>query len=126
MNLMPIAEFLEEEDFGKMGDSIFINMIPADAPRGILLRNDLSGTPIDYELPGYFKTNFQVIVRSENFVEGEERINAILAALTLRDRRLGNMHINYMRPRTEPVVFPLSVGNLLEFATYVDISFVKD
>ncbi len=125
MNLMPFAEFLESEDLGVMGESIFINMIPADAPRGILLRNDLAGTLIDYELPGYFKTNFQVIVRSENFAEGEERINAVLAALTMRERVLGGMHINYLRPKTEPVVFPLSVGNLLEFATTMDISFVK-
>lgn len=125
MNLIPIAEFLEGADLGVMGDTIFINMIPVDAPKGILLRNFLSGTKIDYELPGYYKTGFRLIVRARDYQEGYALITAACEALTVQNEQIDDMSVTYMRPLTEPVVFPLSKGNLLEFATDIDIVFVR-
>lgn len=125
MNLMPIAEFIEGAGLGVMGETLFINTIPADAPKGVLLRNHLSGTKIDYELPGYYKTGFRVIVRARDYQEGEALIEEVCAALTVQHKRVGNMDVIYMRPLTDPVVFPMSGGNLLEFATDIDIVFTR-
>ena len=125
MNLLPLATELQTKKIGTMGKTIFINMLPIDVPVGVLLRNSLNGTEIDYELPGYFRTEFQVIVRASSYPAGEALMEKVFNTLTFNDRQLGNMHFNYMRPHTEPAVFPLSDGNLLEFSARFDVSFYK-
>lgn len=125
MNLMPMAQKLEDDGFGVMGTSIFINMIPIECPEGILLRNKLSGTAVDYELPGYYKTTFQLIVRTQDYAAGDALIEGVIDALTLSNKALGTMSFIYMRPITMPVVFPLSKGNLLEFAADFAVAFTQ-
>lgn len=123
MNLLPIIEHLESEGLGVQAKTLFINQMPAEAPTGILLRNTLQGTHIDYELPGYFKGKFQLIIRANSYSVGDELITSAIAALTLSNVTLGDMTFKYMRPQTLPVVFPISKGNLLEFATVIDAVF---
>lgn len=125
MNLIPLAERLQAMGFGAMGDFVFINMIPVDAPSGVLLRNHLSGTLIDYELPGYYRTGFRLIVRSKTYQEGESLIERAIEALTVRNAQIGDLRVVHLRPSTEPVVYPLSVGNLLEFSADMDIVFTR-
>lgn len=125
MNLMPLVTELQARKVGTMGKTLFINMLPVGTPSGVMLRNSLSGTEIDYELPDYFRTDFQMIVRAGSYPSGEALIEKATKALTFNDKQLGNLHFNYSRPRTEPVVFPLSEGNLLEFSVYFDVSFYK-
>lgn len=123
MNLEAIAARLEAQSLGVRGTSIYIHFMPADAT-GILLRDPTSGTKIDYELPGYRKTSFQLIVRNKAFVEGKTLINAAAAALTLGEALLPNMAIKYMRPTHEPISFPLSAGNNNEFVVNIDACYV--
>lgn len=125
MNLLPIAEKLEADGVGVMAETIFVNMIPAEAPTGVLLRNPLQGTQIDYELPGYFKTDFKVIARATTYPEGEALIQAVFDSLTIQSAQVGTMFVKYMRPKTKPVVFPLSKGNLLEFSADFSICFTE-
>lgn len=125
MNLMPLAQKLEDDGLGLMGTSIFINMIPAECPQGILLRNRLQGTPINYELPGYYKTKFQLIVRAQSYDAGETLIAEAFASLTMSERALGDVTVRFMRPSTLPVVFPLSKGNLLEFAADFEVVYFE-
>lgn len=125
MNLMPIAEKLEADGVGVMAETIFINMIPAEAPTGVLLRNPLQGTEIDYELPGFYKTTFKVICRSATYPDGDALIQAVIASLTVVEAQVGSMYVKHMRPKTKPVVFPLSKGNLLEFSADFSICFTE-
>lgn len=125
MNLLPLAEHLQTNKVGTMGKTIYINMLPIGVPLAVLLRNSLTGTEIDYELPGYSKAQFQSIVRAPGYPQGEALMEKLTAALTLNDVTIGPYHFNYCRPRTEPVVFPLSEGNLLEFSVYFDVSCYK-
>lgn len=125
MNLMPLAEKLEADGLGVMAETIFINMIPVEAPQGILLRNNLRGTEIDYELPGYHKTDFQVIVRAPNYPAGDALIVEVCNALTLVEQQLGPLYLKFMRPKTKPVVFPLSAGNLLEFSVEFSVAYTE-
>jgi hypothetical protein len=125
MNLMPLADLLESSGHGNQGDTVFLNMMPAQAETAILLRSPLTGTPIDYELPGYYRTEFQLIVRGRDYVAAEVRIAAVVATLTLKNAAVGPLYFNYCRPKTEPVSFPLSDGNLFEFSTNFDVSFVR-
>lgn len=125
MNLLPLAARLEEKQVGHLGKTLFVNMIPATCSQGILLRNNLTGTHIDYELPNYYRASFQVIARAGNYPTGEVLMKAAFTALTMQEQRVGDMHFIYCRPQTEPVVFPLSKGNLLEFSAYFDVAFFK-
>jgi hypothetical protein len=123
MNLLPLAQLLETDGLGVQGKSIFVNMIPESAPRGILLRNKLQGTVINYELPGYYKAKFQIIVRSSSYADGEALMAQALVALTVANTQVGPLFMRYMRPHTQSVVYPLSKGNLLEFALDFDAVF---
>lgn len=125
MNLLPIAEKLEADAVGVLAETIFINMIPAEAPTGVLLRNPLHGTQIDYELPGFYKTEFKIIARSTNYTDGDALIQAVFDSLTVSNIQLGSMYVKYMRPKTKPVVFPLSKGNLLEFSADFSVCFTE-
>lgn len=125
MNLLPLADLLETAGLGTKGGTLFIDMLPAEATQAILLRNPLSGTPIDHELPGYYQSHLQMIVRTPagKYADAEALIAAATAALTVSEQRIGSMFFNYMRPKTLPVVYPLSKGNLLEFSVQLDYSF---
>lgn len=124
MNLIPLTQRLEELNVGVQGKTIFINMIPADATRGVLLRNPLTGTPINYELPGFYRTEFQLIARAGDYQAGEALVEKATAALTLSaGTALGTMRFRHCRPKTHPSAYPLSKGNLLEFACDFDVAF---
>ena len=121
MNLLPSANLLEEAGIGIKGKTLFINMIPAEASTGILLRNDLKGTNIDYELPGYYKSTYQLIARAPNYSDGEALIKSAVLALTIKvETQVETQRFKYMRPDRLPVVFPLSKGSLLEFAVNME------
>ncbi len=125
MNLVPLGLRLEANGAGKIRESIFINMIPIRVNNGILLRNPLVGTAIDYEMKGYYRTEFQVIVRAANYESGESLMQKVFQILTLEETQVGDMHIKHCYPRFEPVVYPISDGNLLEFSTDFNIAFYK-
>lgn len=128
MNLMPLVNLIENASLGVKGDDLFVDMLPSEAARAILLRNPLSGTPIDHNLPGYYKGDFQLIVRTPagSYDAGELLIERVIEALSIDGVQVENLFFNYCRPRTLPAVFPLSEGNLLEFSCMFDCCFVKD
>lgn len=124
---MPLVNLLQDAGLGTQGADLFVHMMPAEAKQAVLLRTPLSGTPIDYNLPGFFKTQFQMIVRvpAASYDSGEQLAQNVIAALTMNEVQVENLFFNYSRPRTEPVPFPLSKGNLIEFNVMFDCCFVK-
>jgi hypothetical protein len=124
MNLMPLADRLQASGLGTQGKNIFLNMMPSEAESAILLRNPLSGTKINYELPAYFRTQFQLIVRGSNYVAALAVMNQAIAALTMTNFQLETLYFNYSRPHADPVSFPLSKGNLIEFNVMFDVNFI--
>lgn len=123
MNLMPFADKLETEKIAVKGKSLFINMMPVTCKTGVLLRDKLTGTPIDHELPGLYRASFQVIARSPDMVAGQQLIDSVSASLTLTETQLGSMLIRYSRPVELPTVFPLSDGNIYEFNQWFEVAF---
>jgi hypothetical protein len=124
MNLLPVADYIETAGLGTRAKTIFVNQIPIDCVSGIMLRSPLAGTKIDHELPGFYKTSFQLVVRANSYQDGESRAKTAVDVLTLHETQIGEMLFKYIRPRTLPVVFPISKGNLLEFAVDFDVAFV--
>lgn len=124
MNLFPLVQRLQDMEVGVMGKSLFINMIPADAPQGVLLRTSLSGTRINYELPGFYRASFKIIARSGGYEVGEALITKAIEALTLgHGEQVGGYVYRYCRPVAHPAAYPLSKGNLIEFSTDFDVAF---
>lgn len=124
MNLESIAEKLQDDGVGQMGASIFINHMPADAASGVLLRPPYVGTPIDFELPGYRKTKFNVAARGKNYQEAYALAMKVMESLTVMETTLTGMDVRYIRPRTEPVSFPVSEGAAVEFLMIFETVYV--
>lgn len=115
MNLMPLIDLLQVKGIGVAGADLFLNMMPATVTQATMLREPLTGTEINHELPGYYKTEFQVIVRSPDFIEGRTLIDDVVAALTLEEETVDSIYFRYCRPYAQPVSFPLSDGSLIEY-----------
>lgn len=126
MNLLPLATRLHTLKVGIKEKTLFLHMMPAGATQAILLRSPLAGTAINHELPGFYRGEFQVIVRAADPVEGEKLMKKVVAALTLEPGAVvGAQTFNYCRPRTQPVAFPLSDGALIELSVQMDACFVE-
>jgi hypothetical protein len=126
MSLETIALILEDADCGIRGENIFVNMIPSEVVEGILLRQPFGGFMIDHELPGFRNTSFGLIVRSREYSSGLALIEKATNALSVTGETMWgtNMQVKFARPRHEPFVYPLSVGNLFEFITNIDLAYV--
>jgi hypothetical protein len=131
MNVLPLVQRLVEQGVGKMGTNLFAYMFPAGATSAVLVRNDINGTKIDYELPGYYRTRVQVIAREATYLKASALMDKTLAALTLDPGTVledgaTRMTFNHCRPEAMPAVFPLTGGNLIEFNVYLDVCFVLE
>lgn len=123
MNLMPMIDLLQANGVGAAGTDLFLNMMPATVNRATMLRESLTGTEINHELPGYFKTEFQVIIRSPDYIDGLNLINEVIDVLTLDNEVVEDMYFRYCRPKTQPVSFPISDGALIEYTVKMCVCF---
>lgn len=126
MKLEVIAEELENQAIGQMGKTIFINHMPDNCLEGVLLRMDFTGTPIDYYLPNYRKTEFWLITRSKEYGKAKTLAENAAAAISYPHGgvMLSDLKINYLRPQTEPVHFPVTAGGYHEFLVIFDANYV--
>lgn len=131
MNVMPLVQRLVDQGVGKMGTNLFAYMFPAGATSAVLVRNELNGSKINHELPGFFKTRVQVIAREATYLKASALMDSVLAALTLDpgtalEDNVNRMTFNYCRPEALPAVFPLSAGSLIEMNVYLEVCFVQE
>lgn len=124
MNLKPVADYLQAQGFGTLGQTIFLNHLPADATEAVLIRPRLIGARIDHDLPGYLKFEFQVIVRGKTYLPTQTKANQIAKKLKMAETTLGVWHVNYLRPAHVPVGYPISMGELVEFNTDIEACIV--
>lgn len=126
MNLEAIANYLVTQGVGISGQSLFVYRMPPAINEGILLISDLKGTEIDYELPGFKRTTFQAIVRHTEHVAGRALADLVSSTLTLENGFvLSNLLVRYIRPRHEPVMYPVSEGDYLEFSVNFDAVYIE-
>jgi hypothetical protein len=104
--------------------TVFVHALPADVSTGAMLRLYFGGTDIDHYLPGYRKGTFQVIVRAPVYKTAKALMDKVVISLTRQTDAFDEMQINYIRPRSEPFLYPLSAGNRWEFATNFDACYV--
>lgn len=103
---------------------VTIDTMPISTTKGLCLRSSISGDNLDHELPGFMKGAFRLIVRSAKYAEGMKLVDTATAALTVDiPQDVGFMHVRYCRARTTPMIYPVSDGNLREFAVNMDICY---
>lgn len=117
MNLHALADRLQDADIGLDPDQIFINFMPSDARAGALFKLPLTGVPIDHELPGFYRTRLQIIIRNQSRSVGDQLAAAAMQTMTIEQSEwVGDMHVRYLRPTTLPISFPRSEGNGIEWS----------
>lgn len=124
MNLELIANKLQDDGVGVRGANIFINHMPVTVTKGVLLRPPYIGTPIDNELPNYRKTRFNASVRAKTYQEANALATLVIDSLTVGYTVTPEIVINYIRPTTEPVSFPVSEGDSVEFLMIFEANYV--
>jgi hypothetical protein len=127
MNLKPIIAYLEQQELGLGGKTLFRNEMPASCKEGIVLLTGYAGTPINHNLPGYRATGFRMAVRSTDYDAGEELANRAIAALTIQQELQleEGMLIKQLLPMNEPRPYRRSVAGYWEFEVDVDANYVQ-
>ena len=112
----------------QLGASLFVGMIPAPIKVAIMLREPLSGTPIDPHMPGHYRAQLQVITRHENTMQGLRLAKEAQKLLTTQHRvhfdatdEHGAGHLDLCFPRTKPVMYPRLDSNLWEWSQIFDV-----
>lgn len=124
MKLDVLAQALEDALVGKIGRDIFVHFMPDQIVEGVLLLNSLSGAAIDHELPGYRRSTFQVIVRHQDYDEGEALARTVAGILTMEYETFTGVTTRYVRPKHDPVVYPVSKGDNLEFSVNYEAVYI--
>lgn len=125
MNLEPVITLLEDAGLGVAGETLFIQSFPAEVSEGIMLRPRLTGVKLDYDLPGYLKFDFQLVTRGRNHAATQALAVSAAHTLTIKARTtVGPWTVNYIRPSTIPVGYPISVGEMVEYNTNISACIV--
>lgn len=124
MNLEVLAHKLQTDGVGIKGVNIFVHHMPQSAETGILLKMPYIPPLIDYELPGYRRERFNLIVRSKKYQTGEELARKAVTSLTLSETQLTGMDIRYMRPERDLVPYPLNEADMTEFLVIFGVVYV--
>lgn len=130
MRIDLLNDLLAAEGLGTPGVDLFEFEMGPECRAGVLIKLPLDGVPIDHELPGYFRCQVQVIVRAQRHETGDALSKKVQAALTFNGRDFSAadgtpaMRVNFLRPRTLPIVYPRSDGNGKEWSINLDCSYV--
>lgn len=122
MNLEAIAEYLQGEGVGAVAKTIFCYKMPDKVESAILLRDRLQGDRIDHET-GLMKGGFQLIARAKTQSGAKSLAREAAVVLSMLNKRVEDMEIKYLLPRGEPVVFPVSDGQLVEALVVFDAAY---
>jgi hypothetical protein len=125
MKFKPFLTWLEQQGAGTDATDLFGNEIPSDCKNGVALLDTYRGVPIDHYLPGYKHGGFRAVVRSTDYLAGQDRAYALVALLTVQqETQLDGLLIKLMLPIAEPRSYRRSVGGFWEFEFEVDVCFI--
>lgn len=132
MKLELLAQVLEDAGLGTIGTDIFVHRMDAECPRGIMLRDPLDGTPVDPNLPGYYRSKLQAIVRATAQADGDTLSKQVGRALKMFNRRFTDpvsgellLKINHIYPSQLPITYPRMEGQGIEWSLNFVTSYVQ-
>lgn len=124
MLLTELAKKIEGADIATSGENLFVHEMPSEVKSGVLMLEPLRGFEKDHELPGYRKGRFGVVVRAPDYQTGYPICLAVEKALTLVEADCGAFFVKYCRSVHDPVRFPVSGADLIEFSLHFDACWV--
>lgn len=123
MNLLPFKTILSA---GLDDIPCFIYHLPETVSEGVLLLASLGGSKLDPHLPDYKKAKFQIIVRSGDFESGYALAKQVMDIFKVVSRYSdGVMLIHFIQALHDPVAFPSSKGNFIEFSVNFETAYVE-
>jgi hypothetical protein len=117
-----LAPILISARLGKAGLDLFCHKMPSEITKGLVVMGDLAGSEIDHELVNWRIGQIQVILRDTDHASGLRRARAVMDALTVMHRDLPpagggpGIRLRRLRPIHDPIVYPRSEGDVLEFS----------
>lgn len=121
MKLEIVSKLIHEAGIAREGKDLFVGHMPEAVESGVLLIAPQTGETIDEELPCYRKSRFQIIVRASRREAGIACAKMLMDELTVSNTKLSSGDfIVKMRPRHEPVIYPVSEGDYLEISVNYD------
>ena len=132
MRIDLFAQALQTATLGVIGTSLFIHHMPSTTEQGILIKVPLQGIKRDPSMPGYYKTEIQMIIRHNNTTTGEALANSVMnlfhshARVEYLDEDDDLVFaVKQMFAQSKPIRYPLSEGNLTEWSINFDVTFFE-
>lgn len=117
----PIRDYIAEQ-FPEV--PAFMFHLPETAVPGVLVRSPMGGSRYSEGMgEDYRKSSLQVVVRHRNYPDGYALSRAIADALKLSQTQLDGMYVVHMRPDSDPVAYPISRGDAVEFLINFTVSY---
>jgi hypothetical protein len=124
MHLEPIAALLEQAGCGVQTQTIFINEMRVN-DSGLLLKASYRGTPIDPNLPGYYKGQFALVARARGYANAKALMDAAMAVMNIeQETQVGPLFVKYLRAKTLPISYPIPSSGMTEFVANIDCTYV--
>lgn len=124
MNLLHVAQFLEQAGVGSVGKDIFSNFIPATVKKGVLIRQGFGGFKIDPYVPTEREGSLMVISRGPDYLEAEALCKQVVNALeAAAPDALPDILLKVVKARGEPFPYAPSAGGLTEFVVHIDVAY---
>lgn len=124
MNMLPLRQILINNGFPSK--EIFVYNMPEAVERGVLLLHSLNGAKLDRYIPDYKRANFQAIVRASDFKSGYALSESVMAAFKVIKRyQQDDVFFHFIEPLHDPVAFPVSKGNFIEFSVNFRTTYIE-
>ena len=122
-----IAKILEENKYGKIGKTIFVNTMP-EGNEGILILEQTYGNTVDPQLHKYYNdSGFQVIVRNKKFETTRQIAYNIMETLTIeQSKQVDNIWVNQCYAKRLPQIYARMEGNMLEGSINFALNYVDN
>lgn len=131
MKLELIAKVIEDANLGVIGQTIFVNSMPAEVQKGVVLKNPLAGIDISPYLPGYYRGRLQAIVRAPTHEDGDNLAELVGRSLKMFNREFRDtdgsllLKVNHIFPAQLPIVYPHTPSRSIEWSLNYVTSYVQ-
>lgn len=113
-HLYVAAELIQAAGLGEIGVDLYVNTMPSDVHKGVMLRDPLMGAELNEELDGFVIHEFQVIVRDNDPEAGWHLARSVGQALTQERLISDKVYILKMAPLSMPATYPKMDSDELE------------
>lgn len=121
--LVKLAEYLEANDCGAQGETIFVNQMTGDT-EGILLFDDTEGFMQHTNADNYYRGVLNITVRNKSTTDGEALSQKVFKLIQGQGLVLGNYKILISKPLMLPRSFGRNDGGYVEWLLAFELSFV--